>query len=212
MLLYNDTEYDQTDLRDSGRRRIHSKVSLYRIDTLPAISSRITAEIIDRVIASIVFPLVIALPMVVIGREFFVPIWLFVTCAWHLLRDCSPNQRSTGKRLCRLRVVMSNGRGPCPLSRRIFRRIGSMLSQMFYLLAVAIYIPFFGISDSAKHVAVLLFSLVGLPRPGASILMLSALLYDIISLIVISISTKGRRLEDLLTRTRVISESDYHRR
>lgn len=216
MLLYNDTRNDQGNRRNKIKKqklfvRDESQPGglAYSFDARPAIFSRFAAECIDRAIAIFIFTFMIAIAMILIGKEYFVPMWLSILFVWNLLRDCSPNQRSIGKRIRSLRVVMSNGQDLCPLWRRFARRIGSAISQLFYFLGLAMLLPLLGIQESANSIADLLFTAIGLARPSASFLMLTALIYDIVSLITMSIDPKGRRIEDLLTRTRVITESAY---
>lgn len=130
-------------------------------DVKSSLSKRLTAECFDRVVPVFVFPVIIAVPMLLIGKEYFVLIWFFVLFAWHLLRDSSPNRRSLGKKLRKLRVVMANGQDKCGWWRLIVRRSGSAVSQLFYAMALAIHFPSVDMSQSAIGVSRRIFSLFG---------------------------------------------------
>ncbi|MGE0133481.1 MAG: hypothetical protein AB7U82_35845 [Blastocatellales bacterium] len=175
-------------------------------DVPPSLFKRLTAEIGDRLVALFVFAPIIAAPMLLIGKEHFAPMWLFVVVAWHLLRDASPGQRSLFKKVCRLRVVGSNGREKCGYLRLILRRSGSAVSQFFYALTLAMLFPSWEISQSAIGSAKYIFAIFGASIPRPNVLMMLALFYDIVSLILILITPSAQRLEELITRTRVIPE------
>jgi uncharacterized RDD family membrane protein YckC len=134
----------------------------------PALVLRLLAEVIDRLAP---------LPFALLG--YFWPGWLVVVFAWHLLRDCSPQRRSFGKMICRLRVVAIEDQRRCVWGRAMLRRIGSALSQTAYCL----------------------------PE-----LMFWAFVYDLVSLAFVLLSPAGRRMEDYLAQTVVVSERSYRRR
>lgn len=178
-------------------------------DARPSLFKRLMAECGDRIIAVFGFAPIIALPIVLIGKEYFVPMWLFIDCAWHLLRDASPDQRSLFKKYFRLRVVRTNGQDKCSAWRLVLRRSGSAISQLFYALALAMLSPSWDIRQSAIAAAQRIFGLFGSDCPKPSSLMISALIYDIVSLIAILISPAGQRIEDLFMGTRVIPERAF---
>src|SRR5262245_28118379 len=169
----------------------------------PWLGPRILAEITDRLFPIAIAP-VIAVPMLLIGRNGFFWTWISVAFLWHLLRDCSANRRSLGKRLFRLRVVSDSSRKHCAWWRVILRRMFSALSQSAYCIALTTYVvklqppneipwpwPFF--VQSARTLLLLAFG------------------YDVLSLAAILMSDGGRRIEDFIARTRVVCEAAYTR-
>ncbi len=203
MLVYEDRSGYQTK---TEKRR---GKTFYAIEALPRISTRLRAEMIDREISIFLITPVIAVAMILIDWGLFVSVWLPVIFLWSILRDCSPGQRSIGKSRRRLIVVMSNGRDRCSIWRRFFRRTGYAISQFCYFLGLAMCFPLFGVDQSADEAATFLFGLVGMGQPDSSRLMLFGLIYDIGSLVVISIDPESRRLEDFITGTRVVTEAAY---
>jgi uncharacterized RDD family membrane protein YckC len=101
-------------------RQIKS-VSITHRSTKPRLWRRGLAELIDRILP---------LPFL----AFIFPEWTVAVFLYHLLCDASPERRSVGKWICRLRVV-SVGRGlkPSPI-RAITRRVGSAATQSAFCL------------------------------------------------------------------------------
>ena len=62
------------------------------------------------------------------------PQWLIVVIAWHLFCDASPQRRSFGKWVCRLRVIHPSILTPCPLWRVLLQRVGIALLQVAWCL------------------------------------------------------------------------------
>jgi uncharacterized RDD family membrane protein YckC len=143
---------------------------------------------------------------------YFIPFWIGVVFLWHLMRDCTPKGRSFGKTLFRLRAVSSTVGEQLSLGRKMMRRLGSAVSQVFYWLTMAMLFPSPTISQPAYKIASFLLNPFlddSQPIKYRSILMLSALAYDIASLTFVLISSEGRRIEDFFTRTQVIPQSAY---
>lgn len=84
-----------------------------------SLARRLLAAAIDRVVP---------LPLI----AWFVPGWLVVVVGYHLLCDSSPNRRSLGKWICRLRVVALTEGGDCERWQTIVRRIGVAAGQVAY--------------------------------------------------------------------------------
>lgn len=169
----------------------------------PWLLPRLCAEIMDRLFPFAIAP-VIAVPMLLIGWNGFFWTWLSVAFLWHLLRDCSANRRSLGKRWFRLRVVSATSQQRSAWRQVIGRRIFSALSQSAYCVAIAAFL-------------VRLQPLSEIPWPwplfmhSATTLLLLAFGYDVLSLASILISDGGRRIEDFIARTRVVREAAYTR-
>ena len=81
----------------------------------------VIAELIDR-----------CLPLPFIA--FLFPQWIVVVVVWHLLADCSPQRRSFGKWLCRLRVIQPESIQTCPFWRAALQRFGIALTQAAWCL------------------------------------------------------------------------------
>ena len=126
----------------------------------------VSAEVIDR---SIPLPFI----------TFLFPPWLVVVIAWHLLCDCSPNRRSLGKWVCRLRVIQPGSVASCPFWRAALQRLGITLIQVAWCL-------WWGI-------------------PGV-------LLYELASLACVLLSPTGRRPDEYLAGTQIVTEKIYRRR
>lgn len=124
---------------------------------------RAAANLIDRMLP---------LPFI----AFFFPQWSIAVFLYHLLCDSSPERRSCGKWVCRLRVVPVEIGEDCELTQSLLRRIGSAASQTAWCLWE--WLPF-------------------------------VLVYEAISIILVLLHPQGRRLEDLLAGTRVITERAY---
>jgi uncharacterized RDD family membrane protein YckC len=114
---------------------------------------------------------------------FFFPQWTAVVFLYHLLCDSSPERRSPGKWICRLRVVSADTGRKCAWWRAALRRTGSVLSQSAWcqIWTMPEWLPL-------------------------------VLAYELISLAFVMISPTGRRLEDLLAGTRVVTERSYRQR
>jgi uncharacterized RDD family membrane protein YckC len=182
------------------------------VNVRPSLLRRIPAELIDRIIPILIFLPIIYFPISAVGMGYFIPFWIVVVFLWHLMRDCTPKGRSFGKTLFRLRTVSSTVEDQLSLGRKMMRRLGSAVSQVFYWLTMAMLFPSQTISQPAyKIVSFLLNPLLNDSQPikYRSILMLSALAYDIASLTFILISSERRRIEDFFTRTQVIPQSAY---
>lgn len=178
----------------------------------PSLFRRIPAEMIDRAIPMVIFLPVMYFPISAVGMGYFIPFWIGVVFLWHLMRDCTPKGRSFGKTLFRLRTVSSSVEDQLSLGRKVMRRLGSAVSQVFYWLTMAMLFPSPTISRPAYRIASFLLNPLlddSQPIKHRSILMLSALTYDIVSLTVVLISSEGRRIEDFFTRTQVIPQSAY---
>jgi len=105
----------------------------------PWLLPRLCAEILDRLFPFAMAP-VIAVPMLLIGWNGFFWTWLSVAFLWHLLRDCSANRRSLGKRWFRLRVVSATSQKRSAWPQAVGRRIFSALSQCAYCVAIAAFL------------------------------------------------------------------------
>lgn len=136
----------------------------------PALWRRAVADLIDRMLP---------LPFL----AFFFPHWIAVVFLYHLLCDSSPERRSVGKWICRLRVVSAGDDEKCARWQSLIRRAGSAVSQSAWCQVW--WLPEW-------------FSLV--------------LLYELISLACVMIDPAGRRLEDLFAGTQVVTERSYRRR
>ena len=126
----------------------------------------VIAELIDRCIP---------LPFI----AFFWPPWLVVVIAWHLLCDCSPNRRSLGKAICRLRIIHPASITPCPFWRAALQRLGITLTQAAWCLWWGI--PF-------------------------------VLLYELVSCACVLLSPTGRRPDEYLADTQIVTEKIYRLR
>lgn len=132
----------------------------------PALWRRTVANLIDRMLP---------LPFL----AFFFPEWVVVVFVYHLLADCSPERRSAGKFICRLRVISAGDDRKCEWWQSVFRRISFALSQSAWCLWQ--WIPF-------------------------------VLLYELASLAWVILNPDGRRFDDWLAGTRVVTEGSYRRR
>jgi hypothetical protein len=109
----------------------------------------------------------------------FFPQWLVVVIVWHLLCDCSPQRRSFGKWVCRLRVIYPPTVAPCPFWRAALQRLGIALTQAAWCL-------WWGISW--------------------------VLLYELAAFACVCLSPTGRRPEEYLAGTQIVTEKIYQRR
>lgn len=109
---------------------------------------------------------------------FFFPKWMLAVVAWHLLCNCTPDRRSFGKQVCRLRVVSATSGKPCQWWQAALRSAGIAITQAAWCLWA--WIPV-------------------------------VLLYELGSLACVLLSPEGRRPEDYLTGTRVITEKTHRR-
>lgn len=107
---------------------------------------------------------------------FIWPEWLIAVAAWSLLCDCSPERRSFGKRICRLRVVSAASGRPCHRWQAALRRVGIALTQIAWCLWA--WLPV-------------------------------VLLYELAALACALLNRHGRRPEDFLAGTRVITEKAF---
>lgn len=130
----------------------------------PALWRRMMAGLIDR-----------CLPLPFLA--FFFPQWIVVIFFYHLLADSTPERRSFGKRVCRLRVVSVSGSSCHPLQ-TVARRLGLALTQTAWALWQ--FMPL-------------------------------VLLYELIALTGVLLSPAGRRPEDVVAGTRVVTEKEYRR-
>lgn len=127
---------------------------------------RVVAEVMDRAVP---------LPFIAL----FFPHWLVVVVAWHLLCDCSPQRRSFGKWVCRLRVIHPPTAAPCPFWRAALQRLGIALTQTAWCLWW------------------------GIPW---------VLLYEFAAFACVWLSPTGRRPEEYLAGTQIVTEKTYRRR
>lgn len=149
----------QQRLGFAGRAKTLSIVAPRR----PAIWRRVMAGVIDRCAP---------LPFL----AFFFPRWTLVVLVYHLLCDCTPERRSLGKWLLRLRVVSAGKR--CHPVQAMLRRVGMALTQTAWALWQ--WIPF-------------------------------VLAYELIALACVLLDVRGRRPEDFVAGTRVVTEKEYRR-
>jgi uncharacterized RDD family membrane protein YckC len=176
---------------------------LHWLKARPWLPPRLAAELIDRLFPFMIAPF-ISLPLLLIGWNGFFWTWLSIVFLWHLLRDCSANRRSLGKWWFRLRVVSTIGRKRAKWRQAVGRRFFSTLSQSAYCVAIAAFV-------------IKLRPLNEIPWPwpffvnSAKTLLLLAFAYDVVSLASILISDGGRRVEDFISRTRVVREAAYTR-
>jgi uncharacterized RDD family membrane protein YckC len=129
----------------------------------PAIWRRILASIIDRLVP---------MPFLV----FLFPKWVLVVLLYHLFCDSTPERKSLGKWVCRLRVVSSTSTSQCSWWQPALRRIFIALTQAAWCFWESI--PF-------------------------------VFAYEITSLAYVLLNPDGRRIEDYLTNTRVITEKTF---
>ncbi len=153
----------QIRLVDSWRKRSDA---IFARSGKPGLWRRILAGLIDRMVP---------LPFL----AFFFPQWAAVVFLYHLLCDSSPERRSFGKWVCRLRVVSADTGKKCAWWRAVLRRTGAAFSQSAWCMWQ--WLPV-------------------------------VLLYELATLACLLISPTGRRLEDLLTATRVVTERCYRSR
>ncbi|HMX29998.1 MAG TPA: RDD family protein [Blastocatellia bacterium] len=133
----------------------------------PAMWRRAIAATIDRL-----------LPLPFLG--FFFPQWAALVFLYHLLCDSSPERRSFGKWLCRLRVVSSATGQKCNWWQAALRRSGSALAQVGWCLAWR--------------------------QPQW---LTAVLVYELASAACVMVGARGQRPEDWLAGTRVMSERSY---
>jgi uncharacterized RDD family membrane protein YckC len=87
----------------------------------PALWRRVAASLIDRLA-----------PLPCIALVY--PRWALVVFAYHLLADCTPERRSVGRWVCRLRVVSAASDGPCRWWQAVLRRGGIAVTQTAWCL------------------------------------------------------------------------------
>jgi uncharacterized RDD family membrane protein YckC len=167
----------------------------------PSLKRRLSAELFDRLLP-FAFWAVLALPLLPVGLRHWFAVTLCAVFAWHLLRDCSPRQRSWGKGRFGLRVVAANGARRCAWPRLILRRSLAAVAQVAYWLALAYGVGL--VTEIAKA-----WPEAALVGRVAKELMVGAVCYDLISLATLLISSQARRLEDYLAGTRVVVEAEY---
>jgi uncharacterized RDD family membrane protein YckC len=169
----------------------------------PWLVPRFLAELFDRAAPFPILP-IIAFPMLLIGWNSYFWTWLGLMFLWHLLRDSSPNRRSLGKKLFRLRVVPVAGRKRVSWRRTMGRRFFSALSQCAYCVAIAAFVIGWQLGAETPW-----------PWPFLMIwmkpLLLLAFAYDVASVTSILLSDGGRRIEDFPARTLVVRETAYTR-
>ena len=129
----------------------------------PAIWRRVLASIIDRLV-----------PMPFLA--FFFPKWILVVVLYHLFCDSTPERKSLGKWVCRLRVVSCTSTSQCSWWQPALRRIFIALTQAAWCFWESI--PF-------------------------------VFAYEIASLAYVLLNPDGRRIEDYLTNTKVITEKTF---
>ncbi len=112
----------------------------------------------------------------------FFPEWTLVVLVYQLMSDSAPSGRSVGKRVLRLRAVSDQSLEPCGLWRGVLRRSAAALSQAGYCL---------------------LGWWTGLWMAAAA--------YDLLSFACVCLDPQGRRPEDYLAGTRVVTEKVYRR-
>lgn len=130
----------------------------------PAFWRRVLAGVIDRLVP---------LPFV----AFFFPEWTLVVFVYHLLCDCSPERRSIGKWLCRLRVTDAAG-GQSRIWQALLRKIVVATTQSAWSLWQ--FIPF-------------------------------VLVYELLALVCVLLDPRGRRPEDFVAGTLVVTEKQFRR-
>jgi uncharacterized RDD family membrane protein YckC len=126
---------------------------------------RALAEVIDRLLP---------LPFI----SYFIPVWVFVVVAYHLICDGTPSGQSVGKWLCRVRVVSVASKEPCGITRAALRRLPTAIGQAAYCLWFMV--PF-------------------------------VFAYELLSLAFVWLNPTGRRIEDYISGTQVITESAYRK-
>jgi uncharacterized RDD family membrane protein YckC len=109
----------------------------------------------------------------------FFPGWVAVVVGYHVLCDSTPNRRSFGKWICRLRVASVIDGPRCRRWQAIVRRLGVAATQAAYCYSYEMF--------------------------------LVALCIDLIGLTAILLSAAGRRPEDIVAGTQVVTESTYQR-
>lgn len=113
------------------------------------------------------------------------PQWVVVVALYNCLAEVAAERRSLGKTLCRLRVV-SNRAGrtgeKCAWWQAVLRRLGLAASQTAWCL-VWLHVEW-------------------LP---------CVLAYELLSLVCVATDPLGRRLEDFIAGTRVVTERAYRR-
>lgn len=139
------------------------------------------AGITRRVMAEIINRL---LPLPFIAWVF--PAWTLVVVAYHLFCDAGPSGKSPGKSLFRLRVISAETLEPCgQMGSHLGRMLRGGLRRLGIALSQAIYCH--------------------------GTYWLAALAYDLASLAFVWVNAMGRRPEDYLAHTVVVSEGTYRR-
>jgi uncharacterized RDD family membrane protein YckC len=171
---------------------------------------RMVAEWIDRFVGFALAPVVV-LPLTLVNLHYY--FWLSggVIFFWHLLRDCSPQRRSFGKRQCGLRVVTAGEQRQCHWWQALLRRLLSALSQACYTLAAAALLARLITWETLERAIAAPWPAWAASNHFIPLLLLLPLIYDLISLAGIWISPDARRLEDYLCGTQVILEEAYAR-
>ncbi|MEP7341777.1 MAG: RDD family protein [Acidobacteriota bacterium] len=110
------------------------------------------------------------------------PKWFVVVALYHCLAEVTAERRGFGKALCRLRVVCARTGEKCAGWQAVLRRIGMAASQTAWCL-VWLHAEW-------------------LP---------CVLAYELLSLVCVATDPLGRRLEDFVAGTRVVTERAYRR-
>lgn len=145
----------------AGRLAVQGRAA----DRRPSVFRRIVAGVIDRLMP---------LPFL----AFFFPEWTLVVLAYHLLCDCSPERRSVGKWLCRLRVVTGVAAEKPARWQAALRRFGVAITQSAWCLWQ--FIPL-------------------------------VLIYELGAAACALLDSQGRRPEDFIAGTRVVTEKTFRR-
>jgi uncharacterized RDD family membrane protein YckC len=174
----------------------------------PSIFRRFFAELIDRPIPYVIAS-VIALPMALVGLKYYFWLCASVIFGWNLLRDSAPERRSVGKKRFGLRVVAASGQGYCSLWRTIARRWFSAVTQTAYFVGFAALVAKGLGWDALLNAISLPWPTISQSKYFGSLLVLSAVIYDLFSVACAWVSSDGRRFDDYLAGTRVILESAY---
>lgn len=174
----------------------------------PAALRRVIAELLDCLMP---FTLAVAVSVLIVFLDLRYRFWTagLIVFVWDAMRDCSPNRRSLGKRLCGLRLVMDREQARYSWLRAAARRIIPTSFKLAYLLAVTWAVA------QALHQPTLL-EVIRLPWPTFAqsrffevVLVLIPLAYFAISLALMKFRTDGKRIEDFFLDTRVIRETAY---
>jgi uncharacterized RDD family membrane protein YckC len=106
----------------------------------------------------------------------FFPKWTLVVLAYHLLCDSTPERRSVGKWLCRLRVTNAHDAALCQRWQTVLRRVGVAITQAAWCQWQ--FLPW-------------------------------VLAYECAAFACVWLDAQGRRPEDWLAGTRVITEKAF---